>query len=78
MIRKMEKEVLQEVEMIKSQQKIIYDNITNRIGALKDKIEQNVMSSKSNSKVEYKKHKSSKNIYLMINVNTEVFCLKIS
>lgn len=50
-IKKMENEVLQEVEMIKSQQKITYENISKRIGILKDKIETNVINGKSSSKV---------------------------
>lgn len=50
-IKNKEKVVLQEVEMIKSQQIINYESINNRIEALKEKIETNVINGKSSSKV---------------------------
>lgn len=50
-IRKMESEVLQEVAMIKSQNKIIFEDINHRIDTLKEKIDLNVTSVNSTAKV---------------------------
>lgn len=50
-IKKMETQVLQEVDMINSQQQIICGTITNRIEELKEKIQMNVMNGRTSSKV---------------------------
>lgn len=61
----METEVLQEVEMIKSQQNIVFENINNRIGALIEKIEMNVVNGKSGSKVKLNNYVNIFNYYYM-------------
>lgn len=50
-IRKKEQDILKELEMIKSQQTIIYNNINNRLENLKEKIEVNTANGKSTNKV---------------------------